>query len=262
MALKKPTAAPAASTPTPTPAAAAASAATGKFEDTVVAEKPVQPADEAKAAAAATTAVARAQKGSLAVQQKLETLFAAHENALPPVDFGVLPRIVGSNGSLFDKSNNRVLGQEGVIQLISWNQQFTISPGTDNDADKEHVRYSRDGVTIDETGESVSKYIEVLKTAHGFDDASSKEYCELIGILESVKKNGQEVQDELVGQMVQVSLSPQSRKAFEGYRLQQSVKIRLGKAEASERLKLSAEVKTFGTNSFTLLKTGDAPAQS
>jgi hypothetical protein len=144
---------------------------------------------------------------------------------------------------------------------VSWNKQFTISPGTDNDDDKKYVKYSRDGKTIDESGESVADYLNVLRTTHGFADASSKEYCELIGILESVTKNGKTSDDELVNQMVQVSLSPQSRKAFEGFRLQQSVKLRLGKitAEGSERIKLTAEVKTFGANSFTLLKTGEAP---
>jgi hypothetical protein len=235
----------------------------GKFEDTdntqggtAVDDKPATVApkvsDNAAAAAGvkASTEVARISSNSLVAGQKLETLFAAQENALPAVDFGVLPRIVGTQGQFQDKGDNKLLGDTIKVQLISWNKQFVISPGTDNDEDKEHVRYSRDGVTIDETGESVETYLQSLRETDGFKDASKKEYCELIGILLETAKPS-----EQVGNMVQVSLSPQSRKLFEGFRLQESVKLRLNpQSKASDVLVLRAEVKTQGSFTFTVIK--------
>jgi Ca2+-binding RTX toxin-like protein len=236
-------------------------AAPGQFEEdsgsAKVADKPATAVNDAAAATAgvaATTAIAKAATGAVALGGKMDTLFAAQQDAIPAVDFGVLPRLVGSNGNVLEKGDNKLLGSWVKLQLISWNKQFVISPGSDADEAKEHVRYSRDGETIDETGETVKGYLEKLRVTDGYADANVKEYAELIGILQSADK-----QTELVGSMVQVSLSPQSRKMFEGYRLQESVKLRLGarKPEGADMLKISAEVKTSGSNTYTLLKVSD-----
>lgn len=255
MALKKP------SNPAPT-ATPAPAAPAGKFEDsstTVVVEQPAQPAEAAQAAAgvAASTAIAKAATTGLARQGKLETLFSEHRNAIPPMEFGTLPRLVGTNGNVQDRGEGKLLGESVVIELVSWNEEFVVSPGSDKEEAKALVRYSLDGKTIDATGESVASYLEKLRTVEGYSDASIKRYVQLIGIVESTAKAS-----ELVGQMVQVSLSPQSAKLFDGYRMQESVKLRLRpelKEQIDNRLKVTAEVKQQGSNTFTLLKVGAAP---
>lgn len=202
----------------------------------------------------ATVAVAKAANTAVgAVGTKFQASLGSFENALPAVDFGVLPRIKGSNGMLMDGDGGK-LGELAQITLISFNDQFVITPGVDDKESTKFVKYSLDGVTIDATGESVATYIQMLKEVEGYDKAEMKKYCELVGILNSSEKKS-----EHEGNMVQVSLSPQSRKSFEAYRLQQSVKIKMGRAteEGSEELTLRAVVKTMGNYEFTSINISD-----
>ncbi len=201
-----------------------------------------------KAKVAATVAVAKAQTTAVgAVAPKFETALGGYQNALPAIDFGVLPRIKASNGAAMDGDDNR-LGETFQMTLISFNDNYVVTPGVDDAKSTEFVRYSLDGVTIDSTGQLVSDYINELKTVEGYKDAEMKNYLDVIGILNSSEKPS-----EHLGNMVQVSMSPQSRKSFEAYRLQQSVKIKMGRAveEGSEELTFKAVVKTMGNYTFT-----------
>lgn len=213
-----------------------------------------KPAAEAAPAAqeAKTTAVVPAAAKSLAKAQKLETVLVDLENAIPKLDFGVIPRLVATQGS-FQDADGKSLGDEVNFTLVSFNNQFIVSPGDDSEAAKEFVAYSTDGKVIDETGELVTDYVRKLKEDEGYEDAACKHYVELVGIL-----NGSAKDSEYEGQLVMISLSPQSRKQFEGYRLQRSVQIRMGRIDAeshgSENLKLNAESKKMGSNTFTLVK--------
>ena len=206
-----------------------------------------------KAAAAPAPAVRTQNTAVAAPLAKMVAVLADYQNALPAVDFGVLPRLKGSNGLIFDGDNAK-LGATIQLTLISWNDQFVITPGDDDDASREFVKYSLDGKTIDSTGVAVSAYIERLKTVDGFKDAEMKQYCELVGIL-----NHSDSASEHVGNMVQISLSPQSRKAFEAYRLQRSVKVKMNREtlEGSEELTIRAVVKTMGKFTFTVLQVSD-----
>lgn len=210
-------------------------------------------ASVAAAGVAASTAVAKVSANSLMLAGKLETLFAGFENAIPGVEFGVLPRLVGSNGNVQVKGSNALIGDVIGLQLLSWNNTWVVSPGDDTPEAKDAVAYSKDGVTIEESGQSVNEYLAFLRT-EGYEKANVKKYVELIGILtESAKPC------EHTGDMVQVSLSPQAAKSFESYRLQASVKIRMGmlKPDGLESFKIRAEVKTTAGNTYTLLKVTD-----
>lgn len=233
------------------PVAQAGAFEQGDAGDTAVAQAPATA--QSNAADVANTAIAKASTTSAVAVGKLQTILADIENALPAVEFGVLPRLVGSNGQVMD-GDKKLFGDSIKLTLVSWNKNFVISPGDDSDEAKALVRYSRDGVTIDDTGESVVEYLKNLREVEQYPDANVKEYCELVGILNEAAKPC-----EHVGGMVQISLSPQSRKSFEGYRLQQSVKVRLGQAapEGQENIVIRAEVKSMGNNTFTLLKVSD-----
>lgn len=208
-----------------------------------------QPSAVDKAKVEATVAVAKAKNTAVGAVGKFETVLSNLENALPAVDFGVLPRLKGSNGLILDGDNAK-LGNEITITLISFNDQYVVTPGEDDDEATKLVKYSTDGVTIDATGQMVADYIHQLKTVDGYENAESKHYVELIGIL-----NSSAIESEHKDNMVQISLSPQSRKAFEAYRIQQSVKVKMGRIEAAgtEEIKISAVVKTMGKFTFTVL---------
>lgn len=242
----------------------AAPAAAGKFEDpaesgtaTAVAEAPApqaapNAAESAVAAAGvkASTAVARISANSLAAAIKTESVLAQLRDAIPPVQFGTFPRLIGSNGNVMDK-DGKVLGQFADIQLLSWSETYVVSPGSDTDEAKKLVRYSRDGVTIDETGEDVNAYLKTLREVEKYPDASKKKYIELVGFLTASDKPS-----EHAGNLVQVSLSPQSLLSFQAYMANVAVRVRLGSlvADGVENLRITPEVKTKGSKSFTLLK--------
>jgi hypothetical protein len=62
---------------------------------------------------------------------------------------------------------NRCQGRPGQtikLQLMSFNDRYTLSPGVQDADATEHVRFSVDGKTIDGTGEDCAAYIEKLKT--------------------------------------------------------------------------------------------------
>lgn len=232
----------------------------GTFEDddttvaaAAVVEQDTKPSAEDKAKVSATVAVAKAQTTAVGAVGKFQTALQSFENALPAIDFGVLPRLKGSNGLILDNDNGK-LGSEIQMTLISFNDQYVVTPGEDSDEATKLVKYSSDGITIDETGQAVAEYIQMLVEVEGYKDASVKHYLELVGILNSSEK-----ESEHVGNMVQVSLSPQSRKAFEAHRLQKSVKIRMGRdtEEGAEEIKIKAVVKTMGSFTFTILQVSD-----
>lgn len=239
----------------------AASETAGAFEEdettgTVEADEEVKASPTAtdKAKVSASAAIAKAQTTAVgAVAPKMVAVLSDFENALPPVDFGVLPRLKGSQGLILDGDNHK-LGSTLQMTLISFNDLYVITTGEDDEASNSLVRYSLDGSTIDSTGEAVSDYIQRLKDVEGYEGAEMKRYCELVGIL-----NSSDVESDHLGNMVQISLSPQSRKAWEAYRLQRSVKIRMGKetVEGSEELTIRAVVKTMGKFTFTVLQVSD-----
>jgi hypothetical protein len=224
---------------------------------TAEAPKAAPSQEQVDAAAKATgTALAAAKSTAVAVTGKVVTALAEYKDQIPRLDFGVLPRLVGSNGNLMDP-DKKLLGSKIKLQLVSFNDEFVVSPGDDSDEAKEAVRYSADGKVLDGTGESVDEYLKQLREVDGYEKAAVKQYCHLVGILLEAEKDP----SNLVNQMVLVSLSPQSRNSFEGHKLQLAVKLRLAQVNGTQAptgldiLTITAEVKTNRANqTFTTLK--------
>ncbi len=241
------------------PKAAAPAAPAGKFEDdagTTTVQAPAQPAPAkdpvAEAGVKASTAVAVISAGALAEAIKSENVLVKMRDAIPPVEFGTFPRLIGANGAVCVKTDgSRSLGESVELQLLSWTEVYVVSPGSDKDEAKDLVRYSRDGVNIDETGENVNDYLKKLRDVDGYKDASRKQYIELIGFLKSASKDGGPI-----GELVQVSLSPQSLLSFRSYMANVAIKVRIGqmKAEGVENLRITAEGKSGNGRNWTILK--------
>lgn len=241
-----------------------------KFEDesgagaqTATAEVPAPQAtvindvSPTKAAAEASTAIAKAAATDVVVAAKFGDVYKKYENVIDDLEFGTVARCVGSNGRIVAKKDSKKipLGDTIKVTLVSFNDSFQVSPGKDSDEAKKLVKYSRDGVTIDGTGEDVKAYVTKLRETDGYPDASVKQYTSLVGILETASDTSAEAQ-ALVGDMVEVSLSPTAGKAFKGVRMQRSVKVSRGilQADGSEaNLVVRAEVRTNGANEYTAL---------
>lgn len=211
------------------------------------------PAAAAKAAEMASTAVATASNQAVATYKKMTTILSELKNALPSVDWGVLPRLVGSSGRLRD-GEKQGYGEWVDLTLLSYKDYWVATPGDDGAEAKEYVRYSDDGVTLNEDGRSIEQYLEYLRSL-GYTKAAKKEYTSLVGILEGAEKFEKDAKDNL-GAMVEVSLSPMSRKSWQAYQLQRSVQVARGTkpAEGSDRIRVSARAESKGDRDFTLLK--------
>lgn len=171
------------------------------------------------------------------------------------VDFDTFPRLKAGPGQILD-SDGKSLGTEIEMTLVSWQDGWDLSPGTDSDEAKKHVAYSDDGQTVKGTGMACTAYLEELRSL-GYKDAKMTQKCTLVGILDASEKTS-----PFLGQTVQVSLSNQARKTFDRYRMDRTIQAQMGKAttEGAERISIKAELKKFGSKDWTLLNVTGAAA--
>lgn len=226
--------------------------------DTTVVDAPAaataqaaEPAAEVASPAAkvtATTAIAKAQAGALAAPaQRIAPVLTDLKDAVR-VDWDTLERLVAGTGTI-DNGDGKSVGTWIKMTLMSFQDTYEVVPGDQSDEAKKLVRYSEDGVNLRESGTTVNQYLDELRE-QGYDKAALKHKNILVGILDETEKPS-----DLVGEVVQISLSPQSRKTFERYRLTRTAKVNMGRAtaEGSEVIKITAEGKQFGKNKFTQL---------
>lgn len=236
--------APASAAPFETAAPAAAPAAS--------APAPAPTPTPAPAAEAPAAAVAAPKAGPLAVQvpksMVVANMQAGHQfmdslkDALR-VDWDTLTRIKCNQGRIAaDKLN---FGEWIAFNLMSWQDNWLVSPGSDSDEAKTLAKYSDDGKTIKDTGEDINEYMQRLKDL-GYKDARLGKRCVLAFELVDCDKDAGV--DE--GTLFQIDLAPTSRAAFERYRIQAALDI--GKARATGDdvvlIKATAIVKTGGGN--------------
>jgi len=183
-------------------------------------------------------------------------------DAIPPVDFGILTRIKPSNGTILT-GENEDLGKTIEIELYSISHKYVTSPVGNNKEARKLCKFSPDPDTIpgywdDEEEEWVNDgvtttttkdYIAWLKSEHSYTKASTKHYLELLGMLRDA-----DADNEAIGQMVQISLSPQSVKQWTGFSLHTTLKVNSGQLSADEAkvFKITAKAQSFDSNNFTI----------
>ena len=152
-------------------------------------------------------------------------------------EYGMLPRITISNGQFLD-NDKKPLGARIVFQVLSFNTNWTVAPN-DTNAPIELVKYSLDGITIDgEPDLTVAEHLSDLKQ-NNWPQAKANEYLEVVvNLIEAEKPT------ELINEMVQLQLSPTSKKEFEGFRMQTSFKMANGilPLNAASRIEAKAEL--------------------
>lgn len=175
---------------------------------------------------------------------KMVTLYSELENAFV-AEYGVLKKIKASNGNCMDSDDN-ILGDTIDVQVMSWNKQFIVGPCA-NEAPSELVKYSYERNEFADGSGSLNEYVQELK-AEGWVNAAIKEYYEVVCMLTNSAKPS-----DLVGEMVQLQLSPTSVKSFDGFRLQTAFKIARGllPEDAASEVTVTAEVVSSRGNSWT-----------
>lgn len=223
-------------------------------------------ADARAAAAAAETATKAEPKtkptsGSTAVAPAAGTQLAPAApmvNPLEPlknaffVEFDTLRSLKITSGNVVDQQTGKALGDLVGLELLSYQDQWVVSPGVDGDAGKEHVRYSDDGKTTSK-GENCDEYLQQLKDS-GFDEAKISKRLVICGSLFDIGEKGRKTLPDMQDTLVQLSLAPTSKAGFDRYMMDQAFKIRKGLIQptGADRIKIECQPASKGDKDWTV----------
>jgi hypothetical protein len=243
--------------------AAATAAAPAAQTVTVDAPSAAAAVAAAPAAAAAPTAVAVASPAAGAVSTNVskkprDPIKDSFERQME-LEWNSLHRIQANQGNFLDLEDNKApFGSVIDVQLMSYQPNWQISPGTDNDDDLQHVRYSNDGITTTK-GEDCKEFVAALIEA-GYDKAKMTERCTMALVIEGTPMDPT---GRMVGKIVQIDLAQTSQAKFKQFRLEQGYKESRGmvtkEVAESGRLRMSAKVQTQGKMSWTVVHFENAP---
>ena len=178
---------------------------------------------------------------------KFKFIVDEFKDAFEPVEWGTIPKIVAKSGAFFD-SDKKSLGTEIEFTLLSFNDTHLIAPNTNDSADRKLCRYSYDGEVLnDGSGTTVKEYLQSLKD-DGYEDASVKQYLEVNVVLNDAGED-----NDNIGNMVQLSLSPESVKQFKAYKMQSTVKAARGIIKPNQVADITAKAKNIvGNFTYTI----------
>lgn len=171
----------------------------------------------------------------------------ALKNAIP-VRFNDGLSVKVEQTGFYTRRDNKPLGREIKMELLSWQDNFVISPGDDK-SPKDLVKYSDDGRTCSD-GTPVAEHLAYLRSL-GLTKAALKERTVIVASLESAPEA-----PDLVDRVIQIDLSPQSRASFSDYRLVAMNKQRKGRITAEQAVMVQAKVvrATNGTNAYGVVE--------
>ena len=210
-----------------------------------------QPAAKVEVAAPKTesTAVAAVKPSAVAVAapKKFKAALAELENAINPGDmtFGTFPKITPAAGGAFMLEGETSIGEDIVMEVLSWNRRFVASPGSNDPEAKDLAKFSIDGVHIDGEDTLLIDYVRELKV--DYPDAKIKEYFAIWGELISDKNGIVPAADRHI---VELQCSPETVKKFNGWRMEHGMKVARGIFPESNVVKCHANTGKNGKNTF------------
>lgn len=184
------------------------------------------------------------QSAAVAAFAGAQNVFASIKNSFT-VEYNTLPSIKATNGNLVERETNAKLGDSMVLEIMSWQDSYVVSPGDDK-APKEIVKYSDDGI-ICKDGTPVNQHLADLR-AMGYTKAKVNQRVVIVGSVVSTAKL-----DHLNDQLVQIDCSPMSRSEFTRYQAQAMNLARLGRADPAKltTVRCTATLARSGDNDFT-----------
>jgi Fe-S-cluster formation regulator IscX/YfhJ len=211
-------------------------------------------APEIKEEATQQNALTTAPATSLVAAGPVKKFTAALEefrNVIDPagMEFNTFTRVtVGLDG--FEDDQKRDLGKSLKMQLLSFNDRWVASPGSQEADATPHVRYSLDGKTIEGTGEDVMAYIKTLKEVEGYTDASLKQYMTIYGFLIATDGKEIDLEDRYV---IALQVPPQSRARFTRLQIEAGLKAGMGTMKLSDTLICSQEKQQGKDKKFAVI---------
>jgi hypothetical protein len=206
------------------------------------------PADSTAVATASPTAGAVSTRVAVKPRNAIEEGF---KNKMV-LEWNTLHRIQANQGNFLDKeASGQSFGSVIVAQLMSYQPSWQISPGTDDAADAELVRYSDDGITTNK-GEDCKEYLAALIESNR-DKAKMSARYQMALVIEETPMDPT---GAMVNKIVQIDLSATSKNAFDQFMLENGYKESRGmitkEVAESGRLKMTAKVKNNTVKGRTL----------
>jgi len=223
----------------------------------------LQAAADARAAeqAAAAPAKPAAQSESRAVAPAAGTQVAKPTSMVNPLaplkdaffcEYDTLRSLKITNGNIVDNQTNKPLGDTLGLELLSYQDQYVISPGVDGEEGKEFVRYSHDGITTSK-GEDCKEYLAELQGG-AYPKASMTKRTVIAGSAFDIGEKGRKTLPELQDSLVQISLAPTTKASFDRYMMDQAFKIGKGllQADGAVRVKIECAAASKGGKDWTI----------
>lgn len=229
-------------------------------------EKASEPEPEGKTPTPDTKEVAPKAAGALGKPVgKVNRLFEDRVDQMV-APYGTFPRIKTGSGDFVDGEGVQY-GTWLLFEMLSYNELFVVSPNSDSkdkavqEEEKAAIRYSYDGVNLDDGTGTVADYIEALKPDWPGCTPSVKNYRECVGILHNCDKAA--VAEDVIGQMVQLQLAPSSRNKHEGHIMAMSFHVHRGiyTEDEAAMMKIKAKSASGGGYNWTNFTFGPGSAE-
>lgn len=215
-------------------------------------EAPWDPAEVAETPKpAATKALVSQPKGALVAQNNPKVNINVVKNLKDqyPVQYDSLAQISATQGRFTDRESGTNLGTELLFELLSYQDQYVVSPNDDK-APKDVVKYSSDSVTCSD-GTDVKTYVNDLREM-GWKNARINARYVIVGALVQAEKTA-----DFDGLLMQIDLSPKSKSQFDRYLIQSAFDLAKGKIteEQAKLVDIVAEVtENAAKQSYTICK--------
>ena len=215
----------------------------------------VLPPEETKVEAPVETAVAArpaakppaTSGGGMGLSSPFDSL----EGNIPPgeLTFGSIPRYTASNGQVMNQ-DKKLVGSWIQFEPVSWNYSYMMAPNSKDEEAKEFLKFSYDNEMCTDGSMTLQQALKEAQEA-GYTDASIKRYIELFGIVLSAEKLPDN--DPALNKLAMLSLSPESVKAWNGFKVQAAVQVKMGKMKVEDLKVVTATVvvKTYSGNTFS-----------
>jgi hypothetical protein len=175
---------------------------------------------------------------------KLVDVLGEMKNTLT-VDYNTLTRLQVIQGSYLLHETKTSLGDTIEFELLSYQDQFVISPNEDGEEAAAAVRYSRDG-KVTQDGEDCVAYLSKLRAV--YPNANMKPRCILVINLTGVSKPGMEVHCD---KLYQVDLAQTSKEKFDTFRIQAGFHVSRGRKTADQAVQVRSTVSSVTKGKLT-----------
>lgn len=204
------------------------------FEDSEVAV-----ADAPEIETTTTAVAAPASSGLVASGKKPTNALATFLNRIDPyeLDRRAFPRLKASLEGFLDEKDNSV-GKCLRLAIESYNYGYVVSTGDQGGESNKLVRFSIDGINL-ENGEGLcADYIDELK-AKNFPKADMKTYVYMYGFVEAFGDKDAATLKEIAPEdqeIYMIQVPPMSVATFQGFCVTQGIKLSRGVGTPVEKL--------------------------